>query len=84
MSNDPTLRLRVQAAELPVLYVFMMRWSEMRQRAQALKADWPMPDSIRSAYDGFMQIARDKKVTRLNEWQEGFGPLEEAVKRAQN
>jgi len=84
VSNDPDLRLRVQAAELPVLYVFVMRWSEMRQRAQALKADWPMPDSIRSAYDGFMQIARDKKVTRLNEWQEGFGPLEEAVKRAQN
>jgi hypothetical protein len=84
VSNDPDLRLRVQAAELPVLYVFVMRWSEMRQRAQTLKADWPMPDSIRSAYDGFMQTAREKKVTRLNEWQEGFVALEEAVKRAQN
>ena len=81
MSNDPDLRFRVQVAELPVLYTFLMRWNEMRQRAQALKADWPVPDSIQGALDGFMQIARKKNVTRLNEWKEGFGALDEAVKR---
>jgi len=81
VSNDPDLRFRVQVAELPVLYTFLMRWNEMRQRAQALKADWPVPDSIQGALDGFMQIARKKNVTRLNEWKEGFGALDEAVKR---
>ena len=29
-----------------------------------------------------MEIARKKNVTRLNEWQEGFGALEKALDRA--
>jgi uncharacterized HAD superfamily protein len=29
-----------------------------------------------------MKIAKKKNVTRLNEWNKGYGALEEALKRA--
>jgi hypothetical protein len=81
---DPALQFRVQTAELPVLYVFLMRWNDLRAAAQAANADWPMPPSIKDTYDQFMTIAKKKNVTRLNEGTSGFGPLEKALERAKN
>lgn len=83
VKDDPELRFRVQVAQLPVMYTFMMRWTELREAAVAANAEWPMPESIRSAYDRFMEIARKKNVTRLDEWNEGFGALEKALARAE-
>ncbi len=82
VKDNPELQFRVQVAQLPVMYSFMMRWTEMREAAKAANAEWPMPESIRSAYDRFMEIARKKNVTRLSEWQEGFGALDDALARA--
>jgi hypothetical protein len=82
VQNDPNLLFRVQVAQLPVMYTFMVRWDEMREKAQAAGADWPMPDSIQETYDRFVQIAKKKNVTRLNEWQDGYVALDEALKRA--
>jgi hypothetical protein len=59
-----------------------MRWDEMRQACKAAGADWPMAESIEATYEQFMEVARKKDVTRLNEWQEGFGALEKAIERA--
>ncbi|NLZ07055.1 MAG: DUF4838 domain-containing protein [Phycisphaerae bacterium] len=83
VKDDPVLQFRVQVAQLPVMYTFMMRWTEMREAAKAANAEWPMPESIRSAYDRFLEIARKKNVTRLSEWQEGFGALDDALARAE-
>ena len=80
--DNPDLRFRVQVAQLPIMYTFMMRWNDMRQACQAAGADWPMPESIRATYDNFMEVAKKKNVTRLNEWQEGFDALEKALERA--
>jgi len=80
--GDPDLKFRVQVAQLPVMYAFMMRWDELQKAAKATNADWPMPESIRAAYDNFVKIARLKNVTRLNEHRQGFGNLDEALKRA--
>ena len=82
VQDDPELRFRVQVAQLPVMYTLMMRWNEMRDKAKAAGADWPMPDSIQDAFDQFIKVAKKKNITRLNEWQKGFGALEEAVKNA--
>jgi len=60
----------------------MMRWDEMREKAEESGAAWPMPESIQDVFEQFMKIARKKNVTRLNEWNEGFGALDEALKRA--
>jgi hypothetical protein len=80
--NNPALHFRVQVAQLPVMYVFMMRWDEMRGKAKASGVDWPMPDTIKETYEQFLGVAKRKNVTRLNEWSQGFGVLDEAVKRA--
>ena len=82
VQNDSDLRFRVQVAQLPLMYALMMRWDEMREEALAAGADWPMPDSIKDAYDHFVKIAKKKNITRLNEWNAGYGVLEEALKRA--
>ena len=84
VQDSPDLRFRVQVAQLPVLYTFMMRWSDMREAAKAAHADWPMPLSIQDTYDQFLTIARKKNVTRLNEGQEGFGALLKAIEQAKN
>jgi hypothetical protein len=84
VQDHPDLSFRVQVDQLPVMYVFMMRWDEMRDAAKAANADWPMPESIQETYDHFVEIAKKKNITRLNEGQEGYGPLDEALKRAKN
>ncbi|OHB67041.1 MAG: hypothetical protein A2Y76_00520 [Planctomycetes bacterium RBG_13_60_9] len=82
LQDDPTLRFRVQVAQLPVMYTFMTRWDNMRGAAKAANAEWPMPESIKETYEQFLTIAKKKNVTRLNEWQEGFSTLDKAVERA--
>jgi len=82
VKNNPELHFRVQVAQLPVMYVFMMRWDELREKARTGGAAWPMPDSIQDAYKGFTKVAKKKNITRLNEGSTGYGVLEEAVKRA--
>jgi len=83
VQDNPNLRFRVQVAQLPVMYTFMMRWDEMREAAQKTGADWSMPDTIQETKDRFMEVARKKNITRLDEWNVGFGNLEKALKRAQ-
>jgi len=77
--DNPDLHFRVQVAQLPVMYTFMMRWKEMRNAAKTANADWPMPGSIEATYDRFLTVAKKKNITRLDEWHEGFGALEKAL-----
>ena len=79
VADNPDLRFRVQVAQLPAMYAFMMKWSQLREAAKTAGAEWPMPDSIQATYDRFLEIAKKKNVTRLNEWQDGFGNLEKAL-----
>ena len=60
------LRFRVQVAQLPVIYAFMVRWDEMQAKARAAGANCPMPDSLRDTYRHFIEIARKKKITILD------------------
>ncbi len=82
--DNPELRFRVQVAQLPIMYTFIMRWDDMRQACQAAGAEWPMADSIKATFEQFTEVARKKDVTRLNEWQDGFVNLEKAIERAKN
>lgn len=82
VQNDPALQFRVQVAELPVMYTFIMRWPEMREAAKAAGTDWPLPPSAKEAYDQFLSIAKRKNVTQLSESRQGFGELEKALERA--
>jgi len=82
VQNDPNLLFRIQVAQLPVMYTFMMRWDEMREKAAASGSGWPMPDSIQDTYNKFVEVAKKKNITQLNEGQSGYVALEEALKRA--
>jgi len=82
VQDNPELRFRVQVAQLPVMYTFMMRWDEMREKAEVSGADWPMPEAIQDTFEQFMKIAKKKNVTRLNEWNPGFGALEKALEQS--
>ena len=74
--------LEVQVVQLPLLYAFIMRWQEMQAAAKAAKIDWPIQDSPDDAYAAFRNVADKKGISRLNEWNPGFGALEKALKRA--
>ena len=79
VEHDPELRFRVQVAQLPVIYVFILRWDEMLERAVDSGTDWPMPPLIKDAFDHFVIIAQKKNITRLNESEAGYGVLEKVV-----
>ena len=82
VQGDPELRFRVQVAQLPIMYTFMMRWDEMRDKCKAVGADWPMPESIETTFEQFKKVAKKKNITRLDEWHVGYGALEKALERA--
>jgi hypothetical protein len=79
--DNPELLFRVRVAQLPIMYTFIMRWDDMRQASQAAGAVWPMPESIEAAYQHFKEVALKNNVTRLNEWQDGFGNLDKALEQ---
>ena len=83
VANDPERLNRVRVAQLPVMYAFARNWKNFREAAAKSGAEWPMDESITKVAERFMAIAKDNGVTRLNEWQDGFGLLDEAVRKAQ-
>jgi hypothetical protein len=82
--SDPALQFRVQVAELPVLYTFLMRWNDLREAAKAAAVDWPLPPSAKETYNQFLAIAKKKNVTQLSEGRQGFGELERAIESVKN
>jgi len=80
--NDDELRFRVQVAQLPVMYTVMLRWDQMRDAAARAGSDWPMSESIEAVYERFVEVAKKKNITRLSEWRQGYGILDDAIKRA--
>jgi hypothetical protein len=83
-ADNEDLRFRVRVAQLPVMYAVMMKWQQMRKEAEAANVSWPWPESIEKFYSDFKKVAVAKKIKRLNEWNEGFGVLEEAVSRTRD
>jgi hypothetical protein len=49
------LSMRLRVAELPTLYVILVRWSSMRAWAAARRYPWPLSENISAVYDGFAQ-----------------------------
>lgn len=82
VKRNPDQRFEVKVAQLPVMYTLMLRWNEMRQACEAAGADWPLDESIEKAFEDFKAVAQKKNIVRLNEWQDGYVILEDAVKKA--
>lgn len=50
VENNMELRCRVQVAQLPVMYAFMMNWDKARGDAKAARAAWPLPESMQKVF----------------------------------
>jgi hypothetical protein len=64
---DDALLLRVQTAQLPVLYTFIIQWDRLRKEAEAANANWPAADTQQPVYDQFMTTAQQIKMTHVAE-----------------
>ena len=61
-ADDPALKRRVQVARLPLMYVFLIRWDELRREAAAANATWPMPSSASDLHGLMVQIAAERDM----------------------
>lgn len=70
--NDELLA-RVKMGHLPVRYVWLSRWDELRKECAGAGATWPLPESRTRVADEWMTVAKGvpgkpwAKVTLLNE-----------------
>ncbi len=81
VKDDSELHFRVQVAQLPVMYSFMLCWENFKNDAAKAGADWPFSDSIEDVHSDFMKIAKKKGVTRLSGRIPGFYAVDEALKK---
>jgi hypothetical protein len=72
-ARDPERARRVRVGHLPVRYVWLARWNQLRQQAQAQGAPWPLAESRRAVAEEWLQWTQGSpdaawtKVTHLNE-----------------
>eukprot|EP01047_Picozoa_sp_COSAG01_P034903 COSAG01_NODE_2644_length_7322_cov_10.222899_4_plen_678_part_00 len=55
---DAAKQLRLAVAELPTLYVILLRWQYVRAWAKAHKQPWPLSPNITVVYEGFAKVYR--------------------------
>lgn len=67
VQDDADYRHRVQVAQMPVLYAFLVRWSELRTELEKGGADWPLAASKKAVYGQFMEMAKAANVTKVSE-----------------
>lgn len=65
--HDAELRRRVEVAQMPVLYTFLVRWDALRAEAKQAGAEWPLAGDKKEVYARFMEIAKAANVTKVSE-----------------
>ncbi len=73
VAGDPELLARVRLAHLPVRYVWLARWMQLRKECTDSAAEWPLASSRKQVADEWAQVANGvtgkpwTKVTQLSE-----------------
>src|SRR5205085_12602008 len=71
--HDPEKLWRVRQGHLPVRYVWLSRWLQLRRDALRAGAEWPLPASRKAVADEWMSVATGPgpagwtPMTHLNE-----------------
>ena len=71
--TNEELLARVRLGHLPVRYVWLVRWDNLRQECADASARWPLPESRQQVADNWLAVAQGvpgkpwTKVTLLNE-----------------
>ncbi|MEW5899895.1 MAG: DUF4838 domain-containing protein [Acidobacteriota bacterium] len=60
---------RVRIAQMPVLYVVLVRWDYLADEARRRHREWPWRGTRNEWLDRFLSQAREEKVTMISEWQ---------------
>ncbi len=60
---------RVRRAALPVDYVVITRWDDLRDEARRSGRPWPWPESRAALLERFLAATRAEGVTMISEWQ---------------
>jgi hypothetical protein len=81
VAGNPELLDRVRIAQLPVLYAFVRNWNHCRDRANQLKADWPIDPTPQPAYERFRQLERQERISGLCEWDRTLTLLDKALEQ---
>jgi hypothetical protein len=82
VSKEKERSRRVEVAELPLLYVFLFRWDELKEQAHAQKVNWPFENKdIKYVYDHFQAVRNQNKITLISEnnARDCFSMIEERV-----
>jgi hypothetical protein len=64
---------RIRLGHLPLRYVWLSRWTQLRKECDTLGAKWPVPDSRKQVADEWIAVAKGvpgkpwTKITLLNE-----------------
>lgn len=71
--NNPEYLWRVKFSHLPVRYVWLNRWTALREECEKAKGTWPLPASRKTVANEWLAVATGpgpvgwSKVTHLNE-----------------
>ena len=60
---------RVRRVRMPVAYVVLTRWDDLRKEARNKVRGWPWGESRQALLDWFLDAARAENVTMISEWQ---------------
>ena len=72
-ANNPEFLERIRLGHLAVRYVWLSRWTQLRQECDALGAAWPLPNSLKETADNWISVAKGvagkpwTRITQLNE-----------------
>ncbi len=64
---DAAIRQRVQVAQLPVLYAFLIEWDRLQEQAKLAGLPSPVAQHAQDVYEQFMTIAKAIGVTHVAE-----------------
>jgi hypothetical protein len=64
---------------MPMMYAFMIRWTDMKKQAEEKKIAWPMGDDPQTVLKDFKARAAKIGIKRVSE-QETFDKLEKNLK----
>ncbi len=63
-------RRRVRIARLPVAYVILSRWDDLRKQAGSSEAAWLWGSDRAALLTWFLESARKEGLTKISEWQD--------------
>jgi hypothetical protein len=63
VAEDPDRLVRVRIAQLPMMFVFLARWDELKYTASCRGIAWPLPEDRNHFYQKFLSVVESNGIT---------------------